>query len=280
MSLEKNLSNTLDGNYWHINQNSSKRDRQKRRMGEFCKLFVATKKRRCHLRPRFEQRHSFSSTNKVVSSDLKSSDLKSSDLKQDILVELQQLNLQVEKISNRQKDYISIDAWQRYLQHFEQNIAELRELLCLQKPLEQEKNMSDTVQKPNIFEISEEETNFLELQSVKKEPGINEEQQERTEIAQTLVDLTASQSVVSNLHSFQMNGEYTWIAVDIENNRYVEITPQEIESIEKNYKTLLRLGKLHSTVPQFYIKKNVTINFLTRLGSVSGHLVRFSRIKK
>lgn len=296
MNLEKKLLHTLDGDYWLSNETASKRNRQKRQMHEFCRKFSA-KKRRVVSQPLFQDTYMLpKATEPTQRSD------NADDFEKNVLCELKRLNDKTEKISSRQ---ISLDAWYRYLQHFEQNIAELREIL-LEKTLQKEKISPSDVQEEksasreqNLITTQKQKESLNDL--INKQEYVNQqcqtekvacienkefddlqkqEEVERSEIAQAMLELTPCDSAVQNLHYFQLNNDYTWIAVDMQAKKSLLISQETIQLIEENYKKMLRIGKVDSSSPYIFKSQNIVINFQTREGSVDGVLVQFSRIRQ
>ena len=253
MSFVKKLTSDLDGVYWSSNNRGVRATRQDDNRA----MFYENREQPSMRVP--VQNNYFPPPTHAPSSQNNNNN----DIQREILHQLRLMNDQIETIARNQQFFVTTDAWQRYLQHFEENFSELRQMLQYEQ-----------MPSPDVPEQCS-----VAVATCFGEPNIKQEPS-NDEFAETLLQLGEKKVCNSkSLHEFQMQDpqKYYWVIQDAKTLNFLPITDTQSQYIEENYQNLLRYGK---GVPRCYSIGNVNINFDSREGSVGETWVRFTRIKK
>ena len=186
-------------------------------------------------------------------------------LERELVEQIKFLTEQTQRLAQNQQSFN--DSWQRYLQHFEENLAELRQMIQFQQFQFRNQDMQTPQESVAVTTCFDQP---------KQEP------ENDREVAQTLISLGERQSFCTSLHGFQTcdSQNYYWIAHSVASQDAVPIHESESQTIEDAYQKLVRYGAQNHSIPHSCSVGNIYINFDSREGSINNARVRFCRLKK
>lgn len=268
MSDQRKISCTLDGVYWSSNGHRNERlhHYENRDRSHLYEDHEPVEPQRnfpslTHTAPRPQQ--TFQHTNQLLETICQT--------QAEILQELRYQNENYSQLVRQQQSLVSQDTFMRYLQHFEQSIAELREILT------QNKNSAEYV---DMTRTNHEMSVAVPTCFVKQEPVTDQYIQGDEEIANTLLTL-GKKEACQTLHAFQSRGQtYYWSALANKGRDCLPISEKVSQAIEDGYQRLLYSNGQDPRVPRSLTIDDVSIYFDSREGTVGERWVRFERMKK
>lgn len=245
---DKNLLSTLDGRYWNSGARSDRQMNFNTQDAGRNRAFLYDNSPQKNSEYQFQREY---------------------DRTDEILQKLNSLTATVQSIA---QNHVSMDAFHRFLIHFEQSQAELRALIVGQQQQEEEPSIKEEV----VFEqFSVPQPQSVAFSTSFTEPLLKHNHRDA---AQTLVSLGDRPQSTTRLHEYQTsNSSYYWIAFNKSGRQALQIGDDVSEEIEHAYQRLLKFGP---AIPRHVQVGEVVINFDSREGTYGGLWVTFNRVKK